>query len=319
MLTGKGVLVTGGTGSFGQAFARTVLDRYKLDRLVIFSRDEQKQYEMRQRLGNECIHYILGDVRDRDALGPAFKGIDVVVHAAALKQVGAAELNPREAVKTNIDGSANVIREAAERGIGRVIEISTDKAVHPVNVYGATKFVADKLFVSEGFSVARLGNFASRGSVVPYFRQLVAAGATELPVTDARMTRFWLSLTEAVEFVIGCVERMKGREIFVPSVPSVRIPDIAKAVASTLGTRIVGIRPGEKLHETLLSREEAGRALRFAEHYVIRPSGESCSEYSVDALGGRGVPVEDDFEYTSGDNDRFLSVRDLQRQEEFAP
>jgi UDP-N-acetylglucosamine 4,6-dehydratase len=316
MLTGKAVLITGGTGSFGQGFVRSVLARYKPARLVVFSRDEQKQYEMRARFSGAPMEYVLGDVRDYETVRRAFEGMSVIVHAAALKQVEAAEQNPQEAIKTNINGSANVVTAAAACRIQRVIEISTDKAVHPVNIYGATKFVADKIFVSAGFSVARLGNFSSRGSVVPYFRRLAAEGAAELPVTDARMTRFWLTLTQAVEFVLACLERMKGGEIFVPRVPSVRTVDIAKAAGPSLKVKIVGIRPGERLHEILLSAQESARALAFTGYYVVPPVV-GASDYSTDAAGERGVPVKEPFEYSSETNDRFLTAADLRKQEDF--
>ncbi len=325
MLNGKSLFITGGTGSFGRAFVKTVLERYKPREVVVFSRDEQKQYEMRHSVAREGVRYVLGDVRDRGRLTRATQGIDVIVHAAALKQVPTAEHNPIEAVKTNILGAQNVIFAATDNNVSRVVALSTDKAVNPINLYGATKLVADKLFVAanaagEGetmFSVVRYGNvFTSRGSVVPYFQKLVAEGASNLPITDIRMTRFWITLQAGVDFVLDCLSRMQGGEIFVPRIPSVRMVDVAKAIAPGLGIDITGIRPGEKLHETLCPKDESHLTLRFAEHFVIRPAiamppGRS---YFIDASGAQGTPVAEGFEYTSEGNEHFLTVDELRRQ-----
>lgn len=331
MLNGKAVLLSGGTGSFGQAFVKTVLERCTPRRLVVFSRDEQKQYEMEQTIGQGVVRYVLGDVRDRERLRRVSEGMDVIVHAAALKQVPTAEHNPIEAVKTNILGAENVIFAATENQVSRVIALSTDKAVNPINLYGATKLVSDKLFVAANadgnedqrtrFSVVRYGNvFTSRGSIVPYFKKLASEGAAELPITDVRMTRFWITLEEGVDFVLSCLERMYGGEIFVPRIPSVRMIDVAKAVAPKLGIKITGIRPGEKLHETLCPRDESHLTLRFADHYVICPSiaMPDSPDYRTDGLGARGIPVEEGFEYNSESNERFLSVEELRSQEGMA-
>lgn len=332
MLNGKSVLITGGTGSFGQAFVRTVMAKFKPERLVVFSRDEQKQYEMKQSFGDRVVRYVLGDVRDRERLRRISEGIDVIVHAAALKQVPTAEHNPIEAVKTNILGAENVIFAAIDNRVSRVVAISTDKAVNPINLYGATKLVADKLFVAANaggsepggtkFSVVRYGNvFTSRGSVVPYFKKLALEGAAELPITDPRMTRFWITLQEGVDFVTGCLERMHGGEIFVPRLPSVRMTDVAKAVAPGLAIKIVGIRPGEKLHETLCPRDESHLTLRFDNHYVICPSIEmpGAPDYRTDASGSFGQPVAEGFEYDSETNERFLTSDEIARSAAASP
>ena len=325
MFDGASVLVTGGTGSFGQAFVTTLLERYKPREVIVFSRDEQKQYEMRHAGAREPVRYVLGDVRDLERLSRACEGIDLLVHAAALKQVPTAEHNPIEAVKTNILGAQNVIFAASDNRVPRVIALSTDKAVNPINLYGATKLVADKLFVAANaqdrspttFSVVRYGNvFTSRGSVVPYFQKLLAEGAAELPITDARMTRFWITLQQGVDFVLSSLGRMQGGEIFVPRIPSVRMIDVAKAVAPALAIRIVGIRPGEKLHETLCPKDESHLVLRFEDHYVTRPSiaMPDGRTFQTDASGARGVPVGEGFEYGSETNDRFLTVEELRDQ-----
>lgn len=326
MLDDTSILITGGTGSLGQAFVAELLRRHKPRRVIVFSRDELKQYEMRHSVAREGVEYVLGDVRDRDRLSRACEGIDLIVHAAALKHVPTAEHNPIEAVKTNILGAENVIFAAGDNRVSRVIALSTDKAVNPINLYGATKLVADKLFVAANspankpltkFSVVRYGNvFTSRGSVVPYFRKLQAEGAAQLPVTDPRMTRFWITLGQGVDFVLRSIGRMHGGEIFVPRIPSVRMVDVAKAVAPDLAIKIVGIRPGEKLHETLCPRDESHLTLRFDDHYVIRPSiaMPDGRTYESDASGARGIPVEEGFEYDSETNEHFLSVEELRRQ-----
>jgi len=323
MFDGKSILITGGTGSFGRQFIDTLLLRYKPARVVIFSRDELKQFEMQQKYDGPEMRYFLGDVRDRDRLRQTTRGIDYVIHAAALKHVPAAEYNPMECIKTNIHGAQNVIEVALDNKIKKVIALSTDKAANPVNLYGATKLAADKLFVSANnivgsrptrYSVVRYGNVVgSRGSVVPLFQKLVAVGASELPITDIRMTRFWVTLQQGVDFVLKNFERMHGGEIFVPQIPSVRIVDLAKSIAPDLPYKIVGIRPGEKLHEVMCPLDDSHLTLEFDDHYVIQPgiklSGNA--NYKLNKLKEKGVPVAQGFCYNSGDNREFLSVDQL--------
>jgi UDP-N-acetylglucosamine 4,6-dehydratase len=267
MFDGTSILVTGGTGSFGQRFVRTIVARYKPRRVIVFSRDELKQFEMELALNASCMRYFIGDVRDSRRLSQAMRGVDIVVHAAALKQVPAAEYNPMECIKTNIHGAENVIHSALECEVERVIALSTDKAANPINLYGATKLASDKLFVAANniagghrtiFSVARYGNvLGSRGSVVPFFKKLIAEGATELPITDERMSRFWITLQQGVDFVLKSLERMQGGEIFVPKIPSVRILDLAEAMTPGKSGKIVGIRPGEKLQEVMCPADDS--------------------------------------------------------------
>lgn len=320
MFNDKSILVTGGTGSFGRRFIATVLERYKPRRLIVFSRDELKQYEMAQHFTDPCMRYFLGDVRDGQRLIQAMRDVDYVVHAAALKQVPAAEYNPMECIKTNIHGAQNVIEAALANEVEKVIALSTDKAANPINLYGATKLASDKLFVAGNnlagrqrtrFSVVRYGNVVgSRGSVVPLFQKLVADGVTELPITDLRMTRFWITLQEGVDLVLESFARMHGGEVFVPKIPSARIGDLADAIAPGLARKIIGIRPGEKLHEVMVPVDDAFHTLEFPNHYVIKPSIQFVTEpeYELDATGDRGVPVEDSFEYSSGTNPEFLTV-----------
>lgn len=324
MFDGKSILVTGGTGSFGKNFIRTLLGRYQPRRVVVYSRDELKQFEMQQEFNATCMRYFIGDVRDRERLVQAMRGIDYVVHAAALKQVPAAEYNPNECIRTNIVGAENVIHAALESGVQRVIALSTDKAASPINLYGATKLVSDKLFVAANniaggqptrFAVVRYGNVVgSRGSVVPFFAKLIGQGAKELPITDPRMTRFWITLEKGVDFVITNFGRMQGGEIFVPKIPSSRITDLATAMAPSLPQKVIGIRPGEKLHEVMCPQDDSHLTLEFADHYVIRPAIHFIveSDYTRNALGETGVPVEQGFEYSSGNNPVFLSVEQIQ-------
>jgi UDP-N-acetylglucosamine 4,6-dehydratase/5-epimerase len=324
MLNDKSVLVTGGTGTFGRSFVRAVLQRYRPRRLVIFSRDELKQYEMQQEFGSSVMRYFIGDVRDAERLSSAMNGVDVVIHAAALKQVPAAEYNPMECVKTNVHGAENVINAALAHQVGKVIALSTDKAVNPINLYGATKLASDKLFVAGNnlrgerptcFSVVRYGNVVgSRGSVVPLFRKLVEERTPALPITDARMTRFWISPAQGVDFVLQSLARMHGGEIYVPRIPSIRIVDLAEAIAPGRPTRVVGIRPGEKLHEVMCPADDSRLTLEFKDHFVIRPSIKFHSaeiDYSVNALGERGAAVPEDFEYSSGTNPHFLTAEQI--------
>jgi UDP-N-acetylglucosamine 4,6-dehydratase len=324
MLDGKSVLITGGTGSFGKKYVKTLLERYKPTRLVIYSRDELKQYEMQQIYNDPCMRYFIGDVRDESRLVQAMRGVDYVIHAAALKQVPAAEYNPMECIKTNIHGAQNVIHAALENNVERVIALSTDKAANPINLYGATKLASDKLFVAANniaggrrtrFAAVRYGNVVgSRGSVVPYFQKLVDEGTDHLPVTDERMTRFWITLQQGVDFVLKNFERMHGGEIFVPRIPSIRITDLAQAVAPELPIKVVGIRPGEKLHEIMCPADDSHLTFEFDQHYVIAPTIRftgSNNDFSVSGLGETGRPVPQGFEYNSGTNPRFLSLPEL--------
>ncbi|TAM76072.1 UDP-N-acetylglucosamine 4,6-dehydratase (inverting) [bacterium] len=323
MFDDASILITGGTGSFGRRFTRTLLTRFKPRRVVIFSRDEYKQFEMQQEFKHPALRFFIGDVRDEGRLRQAMRGIEYVIHAAALKQVPAAEYNPMECIKTNINGAQNVITASLENEVKRVIALSTDKAANPVNLYGATKLASDKLFVAANnlagghptrFAVVRYGNVVgSRGSVLPFFKRLLAEGAKELPVTDPRMTRFWITLQHGVDFVIAITKRMHGGELFVPKIPSVRITDLVESLAPGIGTRHIGIRPGEKLHEIMCPRDEAHLTLEFLRHYVIRPTitFSQPADYTLDGMGERGVPVADEFEYSSGTNERFLTVEEL--------
>jgi UDP-N-acetylglucosamine 4,6-dehydratase len=314
-LDDKSILITGGTGSFGKKFTRAVLDRTNARRVIVFSRDELKQYEMQQSYpGERRLRFFLGDVRDRDRLYRALDGIDAVVHAAALKQVPAAEYNPFEAVKTNIQGAQNVIDACVDRGVKRVVALSTDKASSPINLYGATKLVSDKLFVqgnsyagSKGtrFAVVRYGNVVgSRGSVVPFFLERAKTGV--LPITDERMTRFFITLDQGVEFVLSSLERMVGGELFVPKIPSMRVTELAKAIAPDARIEVVGIRPGEKLHEEMISVDDARRTIDVGDRYVIQPE---FGWWTSQHLSGDGVP--EGFAYTSDRNDDWLSVEQL--------
>ena len=324
MLENCNMLITGGTGSFGRHFIRTILDQFNPGKIIVYSRDELKQFEMAQEFNASCMRYFLGDVRDYERLTQAMKGVDIVVHAAALKQVPAAEYNPMECVKTNIHGAENVTRAALENNVEKVIALSTDKAANPINLYGATKLASDKIFVAANniaggrrtrFSVVRYGNVVgSRGSVVPFFRQLINDGAKELPITDNSMTRFWITLQEGVDFVLESFQRMHGGEIFVPKLPSVRITDLARAMAPDLPHQQIGIRPGEKLHEIMCPADDSHLTLEFNEHFVIRPSisfRHTDIDYKENAKGVKGEAVKQGFEYSSGANPHFLSVDEI--------
>jgi len=324
-LEGKTVLITGGTGSFGKAFVREILAHHKPQRVAIYSRDELKQYEMEQELSSPILRYFIGDVRDPDRLRMAMSGVDVVIHAAALKHVPAAEYNPWECIKTNVLGAQNVIDAALANGVQKVIALSTDKAANPINLYGASKLASDKLFVAANnivgrhptrFAVVRYGNVVgSRGSVVPLFRRLVAAGAKELPITDERMTRFWITLPQGVQFVLKSLSRMYGGETFVPKIPSATIGDLAEAVAPGVPHKIVGIRPGEKRHEVMCPRDDAHLTIEFADHFVLQPSisFNAHPDFACNAIGEKGVRVADDFEYNSGTNPVFLDAAEIRR------
>ncbi len=323
MFNDKTVLVTGGTGSFGKQFIKTLLKRYSPKKIIVYSRDELKQFEMSQKYNQKCMRYFIGDVRDRIRLEKAMEGVDYVVHAAALKQVPIAEYNPMECIKTNIMGAQNVIDASIKCGIKKVIALSTDKAANPINLYGASKLASDKLFVAANnlagnrdikFSVVRYGNvLGSRGSVVPFFKKLIADGVKELPITDERMTRFWITLQEGVDFVIKNFSRMQGGEIFVPKIPSMKIVDMAKALAPNLPHKIIGLRPGEKLHEVMCPKDDSHLTLEFEDHFVIQPSIRFTSpvDFTKNSLGETGKPVEIGFEYSSINNTIWLSEDEL--------
>jgi UDP-N-acetylglucosamine 4,6-dehydratase len=323
MFNDKSILITGGTGSFGKQYARTILERYQPRKLIIYSRDELKQFEMQQDFPQDCMRFFLGDVRDAERLIQAMNGVDYVIHAAALKQVPAAEYNPMECVKTNIHGAQNVVQAALANNVQKVIALSTDKAANPINLYGATKLVSDKLFVAANniagghdtrFAVVRYGNVVgSRGSVVPFFRKQIAAGSDHLPITDAAMTRFWITVQQGVDFVLKNFARMQGGEIFVPKIPSVRVVDLAHAMAPNLPHKLIGIRPGEKLHEVMCPADDSHLTLEFADHYVIKPAIQFIGpvDFASNRLGERGRPVEPGFEYHSGKNPRFLAVEEI--------
>ena len=326
MFDNKSILITGGTGSFGKRFIEHVLTHFSPKKIIVYSRDELKQFEMQQVYKDPCMRYFIGDVRDKDRLIGAMRDVDYVVHAAALKQVPAAEYNPNECIKTNIFGAQNVIDAAIEANVSRVIALSTDKAANPVNLYGATKLASDKLFVAANnisgakgprFAVVRYGNVVgSRGSVVPFYRQQLAQGVSKLPVTHAEMTRFWITLDEGVDFVIKNFQRMQGGEIFVPKIPSIRILDLVESISGTREHELVGIRPGEKLHEVMVPEEMAHHTLEFRDHYVITPAivfFEKNINYKTNKLGETGSPVEEKFEYHSGTNPHFLTVDELKQ------
>jgi UDP-N-acetylglucosamine 4,6-dehydratase len=319
MLDDKNILITGGTGSFGKKATEIILKKYSPRRLIIFSRDELKQFEMSQIFSMSqypCIRYFIGDVRDKERLNRAFQGVDYIIHAAAMKQVPAAEYNPFEAVKTNIIGAQNVINVAIDQGIQKVMALSTDKAANPINLYGATKLCSDKLFIAGNtygsrkdtiFSVVRYGNVVgSRGSVIPYFMKFKNNGY--LPITDPNMTRFWITLKQAVEFVLRCLEVMCGGELFVPKIPSMNIIDLARAIAPECETRTVGVRPGEKIHELMISRDDARQTLELDSFYVIQPQFKYWDRRSS---WDEGHKVPDDFEYQSGTNPWRLTIEEM--------
>lgn len=323
MFNNQSILITGGTGSFGKKITETLLRYYQPKRVIIFSRDELKQYEMEQEFHDECMRYFIGDVRDKERLVQASKGVDFIIHAAAMKQVPASEYNPMECIKTNVNGAENVINAALVNCVKSVIALSTDKAASPINLYGATKLVSDKLFVaannltgsqSTKFSVVRYGNVVgSRGSVVPFFYKCRKDNLGYLPITDERMTRFWISLQEGVNFVLSNFSRMQGGEIFVPKIPSVKIIDLAKAVAPEFAIKIIGIRPGEKLHEVMCPSDDSHLTLEFEDHYVIQPTIQfsKIRNYSLNNIGEKGQLVSEDFEYSSGNNKFFLNVNEI--------
>ena len=324
MLNGQSILVTGGSGSFGRRFVETVLRHASPRRVIVFSRDEFKQYEMQQQLGPEwasTLRFFIGDVRDRERLELAMREVDVCVHAAALKHVPAAEYNPMECIHTNVYGAENVVRAALNTGVKRVIALSTDKAANPVNLYGASKLASDKIFIAANnlsgslgtrFSVVRYGNVVgSRGSVIPLFRRMIAEGAEFLPVTDERMTRFWITLQHGVDFVVSCIAMMQGGEIFVPKIPSMRIIDLARAMAPHLPHKPVGIRPGEKLHEVMITEDDSRQTFELPDRFVIEPAFAFWTHEPYRRLGAK--PVADGFRYASDTNGDWLDGTRLMR------
>jgi len=324
MFNGANILITGGTGSFGKKYTEILLQKYKPNKIIIYSRDELKQYEMAQDYNHKCMRYFIGDVRDAQRLQKAMRGVDYVIHAAALKHVPIAEYNPMECIKTNINGAQNVIDAAIENKVKKIIALSTDKAANPVNLYGATKLASDKLFVAANnlvgeqdtsFSVVRYGNVVgSRGSVVPYFKKLIKEGTSKLPITDITMTRFFITLDDGVNFVLKNFHRMSGGEIFIPKIPSMKIIDMAKAIAPNLPFDIIGIRPGEKLHEIMCPSDDSHLTLEFDDHYLIKPTiifTSKTNNYGINKLGEVGIQVKQGFEYNSGNNKEWLSSNEL--------
>jgi UDP-N-acetylglucosamine 4,6-dehydratase len=312
MFNNKNILITGGTGSFGKKYTEIILSKYKPNKIIIYSRGELKQYEMAQKFNNKCMRYFIGDVRDATRLEEAMQDVDFVIHAAAVKQVPIAEYNPMECIKTNIGGAENVISVALKNNVEKVIALSTDKASGPINLYGATKLASDKLFVAANnivgkrktrFAVVRYGNvIGSRGSVVPFFKKLVDEGAKELPITDENMTRFLITLEDGVNFVLKNFERMHGGEIFIPKIPSMKMTDLAKALAPDLPYKIIGIRPGEKMHEVMITAND--NVVEFDDHYVITPTIQFAHkvDFTINALGQKGKDIGIGFEYDSFNN-----------------
>lgn len=323
MLNNKTILITGGTGSFGNAFTEYVLAHYDPKKIIIYSRDEFKQFNMANKFKNykDKLRFFIGDVRDKDRLYRAFDGVDYVVHAAALKQVPACEYNPMEAVKTNVNGAMNIVDAALDCGVKRVVALSTDKAVNPINLYGGTKLVSDKLFIAANaysgvkdvcFSIVRYGNVAgSRGSVIPFFYNIMENGGKELPITDYRMTRFWISLDEGVQLVIKALSEARGGETFISKIPSFKITDLAQAIMPGCQMPEVGIREGEKLHEIMITREDSAMTYEYDKHYIIYPH---YDWWGKERIIPNGKKVEEGFEYSSGKNKEWLSIEQLQEQ-----
>ena len=320
MFNNKVILITGGTGSFGKKCVQLILEQWAPRKIIIYSRDELKQSEMQQQFDDDCMRYFIGDVRDSQRIEMAMQDVDYVIHAAALKQVPAAEYNPMECIKTNIDGAQNVIQAVLKaNNVDKVIALSTDKAANPINLYGATKLASDKLFVAANnlvgkrktrFSVVRYGNVVgSRGSVVPFFKKLIAEKVKALPITDSRMTRFLITLDEGINFVFKNFQRMQGGEIFIPKIPSMKITELAKALAPDLPQEIVDIRPGEKIHEIMCPADGSHLTLEFKDHFVIQPTINFSEDlnYAGNRLNEKGAPVESGFEYNSGSNKEWLT------------
>ena len=321
----KSILITGGTGTFGKEFVEYFIKRVKFKKLIIFSRDELKQFEMQKKYDDKRLRYLIGDIRDLDRLKLATKNVDILIHAAALKHVPAAEYNPMEVIKTNINGSNNVISAAIENNIQNVLALSTDKASNPINLYGSTKLASEKLFVAANnivgqrsikFSVVRYGNVVgSRGSIIPIFKNKIEKGEYTLPVTDKEMTRFWITPVEAIEFVLKSLKRMKGGETFIPKSPSIKILDLAKSFSSKVKIKYIGIRPGEKLHEVLCPKELWTKVIEFKDHYVIEPSitfFDRLNNYEKNVLGEIGKKVKKDFEYNSANNPNFFKKKQIE-------
>ncbi|MCR8698171.1 UDP-N-acetylglucosamine 4,6-dehydratase (inverting) [Campylobacter sp. LMG 7929] len=324
MFNGKSILITGGTGSFGKTYTKTLLQKYNPKKIIIYSRDELKQFEMAREFNNNCMRYFIGDVRDKERLNIAMKDVDFVIHAAAMKHVPIAEYNPMECIKTNIHGAQNVIDACLENNVEKCIALSTDKACNPINLYGATKLASDKLFVAANniagnshtkFSVTRYGNVVgSRGSVIPFFKKLINEGVKELPITDERMTRFWISLEDGVNFVLNNFAYMHGGEIFVPKIPSMKIVDLAKTMAPNLAHKIIGIRAGEKLHEIMISSDDSHLTYEFENYYAISPSIKFTNmeiNFSINAKGQKGKKVSNGFSYSSDNNPSWISQEEL--------
>lgn len=324
MLNNKTILITGGTGSFGKKFLEMIFARYNPKKVIIYSRDEFKQSVMKTEYANKVdldkVRFFIGDVRDKERLKRAFRGVDYVIHAAAMKQVPTCEYNPLEAVKTNIHGAANVIDAALDCGVKKVVALSTDKAVNPINLYGGTKLVSDKLFISANaytgesgtvFSVVRYGNVAgSRGSVIPIFKNIIEQGGRELPITDKRMTRFWITLEQGVELVFKALEESRGGETYISKIPSFHIDDLARAMLPDCKIKEIGIREGEKLHEVMVTKDDSRMTYEYEKHYIIFPNFE-WKKVDTDLIGD-GKLVEDGFEYNSGTNKEWLNVKELQ-------
>ena len=325
MFKDKVILITGGTGSFGKQFVRTLLTRHEPKKVIIFSRDELKQYEMAQEFESSAMRFFIGDVRDGKRLSMALSGVDYAIHAAALKHIPIAEYNPMECIKTNIIGANNLVDAAIEKKVKKVIALSTDKAVNPINLYGSTKLASDKLLTAANnitggqdtqFSVVRYGNvLGSRGSVLPFFLNLIKEGVSELPITDVRMTRFWITLQQGVDLVLNSFSRMKGGEIYVPKIPSMKIVDMAKSLSSDISIKVIGIRPGEKLHEMMITRDDAKLTLEFSDHYLIQPTINMIRgiDFTINQAGEKGRPVESDFEYRSDNNNSWLSPQEFKQ------
>ncbi len=326
MFNNKNILITGGTGSFGKKYTQMILEQYKPNKIIIYSRDELKQYEMGQVYNDPCMRYFIGDVRDSERLNEAMCGVDFVIHSAALKHVPVAEYNPMECIKTNINGAENVIKAAIKNHVEKVIALSTDKASGPINLYGATKLASDKLFVAANnivgarktrFAVVRYGNVVgSRGSVVPFFQKLINDGATELPITDENMTRFLITLKDGVQFVLDNFKRMHGGEIFIPKIPSMKMVELAKALAPNLPHKVIGIRPGEKMHEVMITANDS--VVEFDTYYVIKPTIQFSHliDYTTNALGEKGKDIGIGFEYNSLNNTEWITHEEFLAMEQ---
>ena len=328
-LKNKTIMITGGTGSFGQACTKFLL-QYNTKKIIIFSRDELKQFEMSNKFNNSKLRFFLGDVRDLKRLKLATKKVDILIHAAALKQVPAAEYNPMECIKTNIYGAENVISASIENNVKKIIALSTDKAANPLNLYGATKLCSDKLFINANylsgsentkFSVVRYGNVVgSRGSVLPYFKSLIEKNAKSLPITDERMTRFWITLDHGIEFVLNSINLMRGGELFIPKSPSIKIIDLVKVLGKNIKYHIIGIRPGEKLHEVLCPADSSRDTLEFKDYYLIKPSPynidstkDQSNNYKINKNNEKGKFVKSNFVYNSGTNPHFLNIKEIKK------